>query len=357
MHALRLVSAVGQVAAHLRAELKRGHWTGKMPGADGLAAELGVNRKTVEAALRQLEKEGHLVGQGPGRHRRIVARGGSTAHPLRVSILFYEPSDRLLAYIVELRHALEEAGHTVISAAKSLTELGMDVARVGRLVRQTPADAWVVMAGSREVLEWFCAQRVPVFALFGRREGLPIAATGPNTHTAVRTATRELLALGHRRIVSICRSERRKPDPGITEQIFLEELASHGIPIGDYNLPDWEETREGFQQLLKSLFRVTPPTALLIDEPAIFAAAQQFLARRRILVPEEVSLVCLDPDHTFAWCVPPISHVRWDFGPVVRHIVRWAATVSRGGSDVKQTLTPAQFVPGGTIGPAHVSGA
>ena len=52
----------------------------------------------------------------------------------------------------------------------------MDAGRVSRFVRKTKADAWIVCAGSREVLEWFSAQPVPAFALFGRRDGLPIAA-------------------------------------------------------------------------------------------------------------------------------------------------------------------------------------
>ena len=41
-------------------------------------------------------------------------------------------------------------------------------------------DAWVIIAGSREVLEWFVEQQIPAFALFGRRDGLPIAGVGPD---------------------------------------------------------------------------------------------------------------------------------------------------------------------------------
>ena len=355
MHALRLVSAVGQVAAHLRTELERGHWSTKMPGVDWLAAELGVNRKTVESALRQLEKEGHLVGQGPGRHRLIVAPGGTTARPLRVATLLYEPADRLVAFIVELQHALREAGHTVISPAKSLTELGMDAARVGRLVRQTAADAWVVLAGPHEVLEWFCAQPVPAFAFAGRQTGLPIAGARPDKAPAISAATRHLIGLGHRGIVFLTRRERRLPEPGRSERAFLNELKAHGFkldPAGQFNLPDWDESREGLQHLLSELYRVTPPTAFIIDGAPFFVATQQLLARRRILAPEQVSLICTDPDPTFAWSTPSIAHIRWDAGPNVRRIVRWAATVSRGTKDVKQTLTPAEFVPGGTIGRA-----
>jgi DNA-binding GntR family transcriptional regulator len=66
MPLLRSLSVSAQAAAHLRAEIERGHWMGKLPGVHQLAAELGVNRKTVEAALRQLEHEGLLQGQGQG---------------------------------------------------------------------------------------------------------------------------------------------------------------------------------------------------------------------------------------------------------------------------------------------------
>jgi hypothetical protein len=44
--------------------------------------------------------------------------------------------------------------------------------------------------------------------------------------------------------------------------------------------------------------------------------------------------------------------IRWDYRPVVRRVVRWAANVSHGKDDRRQTLTKAEFVEGGTIGPA-----
>ncbi len=351
MHPIRLLSVSAQVAAHLRAQLKRGLWQESMPGVGTLAKELDVNHKSVEAALRQLEQEGILAGQGPGRKRRIVSPGGKSVRPTRVAILPYEDSDRYSTCIVELQHALAEAGHTVVMAGKSLVALGMNPARIARLVRQTEADAWVVQAGSREVLEWFASQPMPAIALFGRRDGVAIAAAGPDTQTAFSSAAHQLIALGHRRIVMICRSERRKPGPGMTERILLNELAAHDIPTSDYNLPDWEETREGFQRLLSSLFRVTPPTALIVGVGEFFVATQQFLAKRGIRVPEQVSLVCFDSAPSFEWCTPSIAHIRWEIAPVVRRVVQWAAKASTGRRDIKQTLTPAEFVEGGTIGP------
>lgn len=150
----------------------------------------------------------------------------------------------------------------------------MDVKRIARMVGQTRSDAWMVMAGSREVLEWFSSQQIPAFALFGRRNDLPIAAVGPDKRPSCVAAVRELVRLGHRRIVLIARSRRLRPKPGAAEQAFLDELAAQGLPVSDCNLPMWEETTEGFRARLDSLFRVTPPSALIIDEGPLFAAGE-----------------------------------------------------------------------------------
>lgn len=128
-------------------------------------------------------------------------------------------------------------------------------------------------------------------------------------------------------------------------------LAAQGISRGAYHLPDWEESIDGYHARLEALFRMTPPTAVVVDETPFFVAARHFLARRGLHVPEDVSLVCNDADPAFGWCKPPVSHIRWDSGPVVQRILQWAANLSRGKKDLRQTLVKAEFVTGGTIGP------
>ena len=78
----------------------------------------------------------------------------------------------------------------------------------------------------------------------------------------------------------------------------------------------------------------------------------QFLLNRHLRVPEDVSLVCTDGDPYFTWCRPLIAHIGWDNRPVVRRALRWANNLASGKKDVRQTLTKAEFVEGGTIGPA-----
>ena len=78
-----------------------------------------------------------------------------------------EISDKRIDYILEVQHMLMEAGHAPFFASKSLVDLSLDANRVSRLVEATEADAWIVVAGSKPVLDWFACQNFPTFTLFG----------------------------------------------------------------------------------------------------------------------------------------------------------------------------------------------
>lgn len=353
MHNKRFSSVAEQVAQHLRDGLKQGRWRGSMPGRIQLAAELGVNHKTAQAALLILENEGILVSRGAGRGREIMLKDSqSTQSSLRVKVLLYEESDAHNEHVVQLGYRLEQRGHQVTHAAKTLTNLKFDVKRVARMVESDKGDAWVVQAGSRPVLEWFAAQSVPAFALFGRQSKLPIASLATLKSPAVAKALDRLVGLGHRRIVMLVREERRKPTPGLFERRFLEELERLGIETGTYNLPDWKDDAQGFHQCLDSLFRHTPPTALLVSEPALFFSTQQYLLGKGLMVPRDVSLIALDDHPAYAWFQPEVSHIHTDIRQWVPRVVQWVDHVANGKKDNRETLIRAEFTEGGTIGPA-----
>jgi DNA-binding LacI/PurR family transcriptional regulator len=349
-----LSTKIDQVAEQLREGIYAGRWRELIPGRDRLAPELGCSHGTVEAALQRLVREGLLVSEGAGKRRRIVVPvGKARKRSLRVRILLYERGDRSLPEAVELLARLQEKGYVADFALKSLKDLGMRVDRVAGVVHKTPADAWVVFAGSREVLEWFAHGPVPALAFFGRFTGLPIAAASPRKAPAMVKAVRRLVELGHRRIVMLTSEERRKPYPALFEQVFLDELRSLGLPTGSYNLPDWENDPDGFRACLNSLFQVTPPTALICGETRFFEAAQQHLARRGIHAPEHVSLICSDPDPCYEWCDPQLSYFRWDYKPVVNRVVNWVENVAKSREDRRQILFDGEFIEGGMIGPAY----
>ncbi len=346
------LSVAEQLAAHLREEILCGRLRGTMPGVLHLARELGVSSKTTVDAVRLLQIDGLLEYRGAGRRNRIVAPQGSLERSLRIEMMLYEKSDLKSHYWVDLQHQLLESGHAASFNPRTLMDLGMNVARVRRLVEQSEADAWVIASGSHDVLRWFASQPIPALALAGRRRGLPMAGAGPDKSGALRDAMRRLVDHGHQRIVLLVPEDRRKPVPGRFEQCFLDELKALGIQPGSYHLPDWQTSRKSFHRRLDLLFTHTPPTAVILDEMPFFIAAQNHLAQQGITAPRDVSLICTDPHPAFEMCQPTVAHIAWDPRPVVRRIVRWANNLANGRTDRRQSFSKAVYVDGGTVGPA-----
>lgn len=352
MKPFKSLTVVEQLAAHLKEGILEGELRGNMPGSKSLGASLGVSSNTVTAAVELLEREGFLKPQGHGRRNLIVLPEDFIRPTFRVTLLLYERDDLQLGHVAEIQQQLKGAGHDVSLAERSLVDLGMKVERIARMVEQTKTDAWVILSATQEVLEWFVAHSVPAFALSGRFRPLPVAGTGPDKVAAFQAAVRRLVELGHRRIVLLQPDHMRKPTPGLLLRKTPEEMESHGIKTGSYNLPDWEQTPQGLRRCLDSLFALSPPTALILDRACEYIATQQYLARQRIFTPQDVSLICTDDDLTFEWCEPTASCIRWDSRPWVRRIVLWADNIAKGKDDRRKSFTQAKYVERGSVGPA-----
>ncbi|MFK7912141.1 MAG: substrate-binding domain-containing protein [Akkermansiaceae bacterium] len=349
MKPVRIMSAFEQVAEHLLSEIAARRLQGEMPGIHQLAAELSVNHKTVKAALELLQEEGVIASQGSGKPRRILSQGIRKALSLSIAVLLYEPDDRELDHILKIFQHLNEAGHKPFDVGKTLVELKMNVQSVARLVERTDADAWIVVAGSLPVLVWFSEHGIPSFGLYGRVASVPIASAIPYTIPALQKAIQHLIGLGHQRIVMIAREDRRKPEPGFSEQMFLNELEAHNIPAGSYNLPEWDESREGLTSLLDSLFLHTPPTAMLIQTPELATAVLMYCAHCGIRVPQQLSIVCMDPCRTYSWCSPAVSHIGFDTRPLMRRVSSWANNIAQGKPDKRMVTTESTFIEGETM--------
>jgi hypothetical protein len=158
MPRLHLQSSVEQTAAHLRADLASGRLRGLMPGVLRLEAELGVNRKTIDAALRQLQREGPAGGArgraaaqdcGKRGKRGCKAVAGGFVVERAVGAPAGLPGGTAArtggcgAYgIVHVHRQPGRAGHGRWAGG-----------RAGASARRRMPGWW--LAGSREVLEWF----------------------------------------------------------------------------------------------------------------------------------------------------------------------------------------------------------
>lgn len=352
MRQIKIKTAVEQISDAIRASIQSGEMKGTIPGAGRLAKALGVNHKTVESALRDLEYEGLIINKGARQSRSVNSKNLELPNAgIRIAIFLQDQSDVRDVMMVEIKHRLEESGHYPFFVNKSMIDLRMNKSRIARIVNSTETDAWILLAAPKEILEWFSKQETPAFAVFGNRlEEVNVAGASPGKSHPVVQATQTLIDLGHRRIILIVRKYQREPI-STSAQAFLDVLNSNGIQSSDFNLPDWEETGEGFNQLLESIFKITPPTAIITDEPFQYLAAHHFMVSRGIQIPKHLSLICSDYDPIFKWCMPSVSHITFSNKPLLRRINDWAQNVKNQKTDLRQTILKATFVPGETIGP------
>jgi DNA-binding LacI/PurR family transcriptional regulator len=254
--------------------------------------------------------------------------------------------------LFDLKAALESEGHTCRFTAKSQSQVGYATDRIQRLVAGCEADAWLVLGGKRELLEWFAARSVPTMALGGVTAGLRIAATGMETVEPFRAALRRLMELGHRRITFLAPAFLRDRGGSPYVRAMQEELAAGGLASGNYNVPDFDETPDGLRAVLRENFRVTPPTAVIVTYTTWLVNALAFLAGRGLHPGRDVSVLCLGDDLWLPWHHPAVAHFKGDEPRMLRHILQWIRNVARGREDVRQLRFPLRFVDGASIGPA-----
>lgn len=357
MQPFRPQSLVDQVHAHLRESLLEGTWRERLPSEPRLVAELGVSRRVVREALKRLADEGGIQETGQGKRREISTntQTGSAPRRQRVRILLGEPlqSDNASSQylMLSLANRIKEQGHDCEFAHRSIQELGDKPQRLERMVRETGADMWIIYSAPRWVLEWFSTRSQPAFAIGGRPQGLGLANVFISLSNAVREIVKSLVALGHQRIVLIAPGAWRLPVPGPTQTSYLSALQAHGIPYDThFNLPDWEDTPDGLERLLESLFRVTPPTALIVLEPVHCVAVCAFLADRSLRIPRDVSVISLVADSIFAFRKPQFSQVRWNNTAMISPVLRWVNAVAAGKHPRTASVIHSTFDPGGTIG-------
>jgi len=337
-------------------------WGERLPSERKLAAELKVARMTLGKALRRLEADGCLERAGSSGRSIIGTNASAVAkaktRPWRIGFLVpLVQGDEMESWHIDRQIAtrcIVDLGHTPCVLHLALSNEAPRLARLAKLMDSVNADAWIVICGPRVVLEWFDGhRREPVLALGGPQYGLNrVAKGGTLLRKALLELAQMLLALGHTRIVFITSRTHRQPALASSLVEYQNVLREGGIQVGDYHIPDWEETPEGLATLLESLFRFTPPTAIILMEDYYAAGVLGFLSRRQLTMPEDVSVAVVQDSRSSAWIWPgmQLASLQRDDRDLSRNITRWIEDQTLGRHGELDYTADYKLIHGNTLG-------
>lgn len=301
----RYLTLASQVAARILQEIDDGTWVDRLPAERALVANLKVSRKTLRKALDELRRDGYF---GPaGRWGRTITRHSADATPKpsnSVALLTPEPLEQLRPYtamwIDGLRSMLFERGYRLLTFSGHAYFSQRRSDSLSRLVRQSPQACWVLMRSSSSAQRWFHQQGVPCIVAGSCHRGISLPNLDLDYHAICRHAAIALYRHGHRHIAFLNRQSQRAGDLE-SEAGFLEGAASVGA---DAVIARHNGTVVGAYKQLTRLFKWTPPTALLVNNPAFYLTTVAFLAERGLRVGRDVSLVSHDNDDFLSYLRP-----------------------------------------------------
>lgn len=309
-----------QVAARIANEISRKTWVDWLPGERAVAETLQVSRKTVRKALSLLQRDG-LIRTAHGLGHEIVASAPPnrpSRHGQTVGLLVPESLEQLRPFTALWVDALRAlliakgirfstfSGHRFFSQRPDKA--------LARLVSQNPQDCWVLAHSNERVQQWFQDEDTRCVLAGSSHHGLDLPSVDLDYFAVCRHAVGVMLRHGHRRIGLLTRVSQRAGD------LESEAGFSAGARAPGYetvpHIMRHDGTVPGVNRLLARMFDLAaPPTALLVVNPAYYLTAVTFLARRRLRVPEDVSLISRDDDTFLAYLNP--SPARYSCNPSV----------------------------------------
>lgn len=350
-------SLPAQTAEAILAHLGKGAWKQWLPGERQIGEMLRVSRGTVRSALAILQQR-QQVAAVASRGYRVTNRrgvGDRGTEELSIGLLSSEPLETKRPYfalmIGQIRELAQARGWKVVPhhgrryfGSRAETELL-------RLVRSSRVSCWVLVHSSRRAQQWFAQARIPALVSGHTYEGISLPSVDVDFRAGGRHAGALLARLRHTCVATIVSRQRL---PGLVEGESGFAAGFHGatgsrgavLPVpfdGDHGA------------LVRSLGQVMQrpvrPTAILTETPNQYLTVLSALARLRLAVPDDVSLVCRLDDPFLDHLVPEPTRYRVSPVTFARSLVRMAAHLATGEilPHARRLIIP-DFVRGGSLG-------
>lgn len=183
--------------------------------------------------------------------------------------------------------------------------------------------------------------------------GVDVPSVRADNHAGARSATRRLLALGHRRIALLTGPESylfcRNRFAG-----YRAALADAGVPFrAEYVRPGRFAVEPSRVATLELLDRPEPPTAIVVSTDLMALGVYQAVRERGLRIPDDISVIGFDDLPEARWVRPELTTVRQPVADLAEVAIDSLTRLMRGESlPANQIELPTTLVERGSTGPA-----
>jgi LacI family transcriptional regulator len=257
-------------------------------------------REAVNRAIREL-------GYSPNKAARSLA----SASPIKIALLYYDPSSTFLSAM--LIGVLEQArssdtqivvvacadGPEINDVIDGLVEDGVD----GMILAPPLCDSRIVFAKLKEI-------GIPAVTVGSRHDELHISSVSIDDHLAASILTQHLIGLGHQRIAFLIGSAGQSASQYRLAGFKLA-MENAGLEVHPELVIQGEFSyRSGMESAEKLLSLEHPPTAVLASNDDMAAGVISCAHRHHLDVPEDLTVCGFDDSMIATTIWPEITTVR-----------------------------------------------
>lgn len=251
-----------------------------------------ASRTVIRQALHGLRDEGlvRIARPHPPQILQPPPKKGRHAANNRVALLFAEPH-QLMGYwtlmaMEKLQRMLHSHGFDFELVIGSGINRKAPGAQLQRLMKQHQASHWIIAGTSVAMQEWFAAQPRKIICMGNTFPGISLPFVNNDLAAMSRHAVGAFHGLGHQRIVFLMRKADTSGQVKM-EEGFLQGCGNTGGTIVKYS----GRVEELPRQLEKIFIQRPAVTALLISGAEDTLGVMQWLLKKGIRTPQDVSLI------------------------------------------------------------------
>ena len=309
LHLPQRESLVTQTARSLRQNIEEGHWREEMPSERELCETLQVSRRTLRAALDELQRQGLLAVQS--RQRRKINLNATTIDPgnasrvigMLVSSAFWSPT---LGYLLNsIRDRLTAQGYDVQIHAAPGCYTGPPGRGLKNLIQSHPTSAWLIMSPGEAMQRWLAEQKVPCLILGSALPGIDLPSVDQDFHAVCRHAVTHLWRKGHRRITLVLPKQKLGGD--LASEVGAREAAAQ-LANTTLNVLKHDGSTGGLSRALTQCLRSsTAPTAFVVARADYVITVMMQLLREGKRLPQDVAVLARDDDPLLDCAIPAVA--------------------------------------------------